>query len=313
MNKILIKPPHLQSGDTIGVVAPAGLFKKELLENGLDKWRRFGMKIKLGSSIFNEHRYLAGTNKERTDDFNRMFNDPEIKAIICVRGGAGSMQLVEGIDWSAARSRPRILMGFSDVTFLLQAWIKETGQVAIHGPMAANPSFISYPERFDNFLLDLLQKPDPNLEISPEFLLAVDPACPKPTAHRPGKAQGRLNGGCLSLLINTLGTPWEIDTTGSVLFIEDTNEPPYRIERMLWHLKLAGKLENICAICFGNLGLAFQQIAEGVEELLGDRQIPILYNLPVGHGRFNLPLPLGIMVEVDSAKRRIKFLEGAVG
>ena len=302
MDRPLIKPPRLRQGDLLGVVAPAGIFERQLLDAGLRKWEALGFRVREGASLHERHRYFAGTDETRAEEFNAMLRDPEVAAIVCARGGYGAMRLAARIDWAAARARPRVFLGFSDISFLHCAFQKEVGQVVFHGPMAANLAFLSQPPERDRFLLDLLMDPDARPTITDPGLRAL----------RPGRAAGPLVGGCLSILHVTLGTRWEVETRGCILLLEDHREPAYRIDRMLTHLKLAGKLDGIAGLALGNLDLPLDEVAPIVDEVLGDAPIPILAGLPVGHGKVNVPLPLGVMAEIDTSAPCLRFLEGAV-
>jgi muramoyltetrapeptide carboxypeptidase len=266
------------------------------------KWEALGFRVREGASLRSRHRYFAGTDDARAADFNAMLRAADVSAIVCARGGYGAMRLAPRIDWDAARARPRVFLGFSDIAFLHCAFLRETGQVVLHAPMAANAAFLNQTPERDRLLLDFLTDPDARPVISDAGAGSL----------RPGRASGPLVGGCLSLVHATLGTPWEIETDGRVLFLEDHREAAYRIDRMLTHLKLAGKLDGIVGLALGDLGIPIAEASSIVGELLGDREVPVVHGLPVGHGPVNLPLALGARVEIDAALPGLGFLEGAV-
>src|SRR5664279_501056 len=229
-----LRPAALVPGDTVGIIAPAGPIERDSLEAGCEWLRQRGYQPFHLPSILDRDLYLAGSTERRLDEFHQMFARPEIKAIICARGGYGCNYLLRGIDLDLVRSNPKIFCGCSDVTTLLTYLSDTARMVTFHGPM-----------------LNVDVRPD---GVNEEAWLA---AMTSGEAYRlefdgdevqtlvAGSAEGMLYGGCLSLLCASLGTPYEIGTRGTVLFLEDLAEPAFRIDRMLMHLKLAGKFDGV--------------------------------------------------------------------
>jgi muramoyltetrapeptide carboxypeptidase len=301
--------PALQPGDTVGVVAPASNVKREALELGCAALRRMGYKPFYLESIFEQDLYFAGTAKRRLREFEQMFEAPEVKAIICARGGYGANYLLQELNTEMIARHPKILAGYSDNTTLLTYIADCTGLVVFHGPMVAK----DFPD-------------DDGVEIS-SWQNAVSglqrwqvPLNPEVTGMRDGSAQGVLYGGCLSMLAASLGTPFEVKTDNKILFIEDFNAKPYQIDRMLMQMKLAGKLDDLRGIIFGEMLDCVQTptqdytLKEVVMRIVGDLGVPVAYGLRSGHvTRQNVTLPLGVKAElgVQGAQVRLEILEPA--
>lgn len=290
--KSLLRPPALSSGDTIGIVAPAGAVDRAEFAAGEARLRELGLKILYSEGIFERDMYFAGDARRRVDELHNMFRAPEVKAILCARGGYGTNHLLPHLDLDLIASHPKIFCGYSDVTTLTTVFLQRIGLVGFHGPMLAK---------------DLAKVDGVHIE---SFLSAVSGtqswglgAAESPPLHplRPGNAEGRLYGGCLSLLVASLGTPYEIETDDAILFIEDLGEWPYRIDRMLMHLKYAGKLDGLRGIIFGEMkdcgppqgaDYTLQQV---ITRALDNLNIPIAFGLRSGHvSAGNITLPIGV-------------------
>lgn len=231
-------PPSLYTGQTIGIAAPAsGNWEQGHLQQSLEGLRRWGFGVKLASVLSGERRgYLAGSDEARAESLNELIRDPEVAAILCLRGGYGSLRLLERIDYAAMRDTPKIFQGFSDITALHVAFGQRSNVVTFHGPTLfglAPPGGNSFNQ--EN-CWKALMVPEP-LGVVP-----ADPSNAYVWAIRDGEGEGELVGGCLTLLCATLGTPFEIDTAGKILMIEDVGCAPYQIDMMLTQLRLAGKL-----------------------------------------------------------------------
>jgi muramoyltetrapeptide carboxypeptidase len=288
-----IYPPALRAGDTVGVIAPAGPIAPDALTAGLAALERRGYQPVHLPSIQEHDRYFAGSVRRRVDELHQMFADPQVKGIVCFRGGYGCNYLLPHLDLELIRSHPKFFCGCSDVTTLLTYFCDTAGMVVFHGPMLQRDA---RPEGVDE-----------------ESWFAA--ALGEPYAHDfgdkvqtlvPGHAEGMLYGGCLSLLCASLGTPYEIQTSGTILFLEDIAEPAYRIDRMLMHLKLAGKLDGVRGIIFGEMldcarGAEGYTLQDVVRRVLGDLGVPVVYGLPSGHvTRHNITIPLGVAAVVDT-------------
>jgi muramoyltetrapeptide carboxypeptidase len=293
----LIIPPFLEPGDTIGIPAPASLYRPDLFEKGLQVLEGWGFRTRLGRRRLRKNRFLAGSDSERAEELIGMFLDPEIKGVICARGGYGTLRLLEGFDYRVIQKNPKLFVGFSDITALLAAFWKKTGLMTFHGPMVTTLTLTASAcrDRLRSILLGGL----------PEAILL-----PPTGKIRGGRADGFLLGGNLTLLTNLLGTPFEPAWDGAILFVEDQGEEPYRLDRLLFHLRLAGVLERISGLLLGQL--SEKKIFKADWDLFRDSfsglDIPIWRGLPIGHGRENLTLPLGAPVELDGDRGRLTFL-----
>jgi muramoyltetrapeptide carboxypeptidase len=304
----MIKPEALRPGDTIGVIAPAGSVDPAELGQGVDRLKGMGFRVVLGESVAKRLRYLAGSDRERAADLNRMFSNPEIAAILCARGGYGTSRIIPYLDQDAIAQHPKIVIGSSDVTLLLNHLRQHFGLVTFHGPMVA-PNFGKQPSSLtDAWFRKIL------VEAQGEGPIAVDGV----KGLRGGQAEGPLVGGCLTMLCSTLGTPYEIQTDGAILLLEDIDEAPYRIDRMLTQLKAASKFKNARGVIFGTMpgcqppSPSAYVLEDVICDVLADQTIPILYGFPTGHGGEQVTLPLGIPVRIDGSTAAVTLLESAV-
>jgi muramoyltetrapeptide carboxypeptidase len=287
-------PPLLAPGDCVGIVAPASYIPREheeCLEQGVNRLRAMGFEIKYSPTLLKrKHLYLAGKDHERAQELMEMFLDPEVKAILCARGGYGAQRIIPYLDPDVIRSHPKVLVGCSDITVLLIYLLKMCSIIPFHGPNVATPQFVEGADEMARALQEALTSAAPIGEI-------------RCTPLRRGTVEGEIIGGCLSSLVTALGTSYEPDLEGKVLFVEDVNEPPYKIDRMLTHLKSVGKLWGVRGIIFGQMpgcdtenGLLHEAILDALKEIEG----PILCGFPSGHGPRNLTIPLGVPVRVHA-------------
>jgi muramoyltetrapeptide carboxypeptidase len=306
----LIKPQALRPGDTIGIVAPASNIKADLLEQGCRELESIGFKTYYRPDIISSFRYFSGSRERRLGEFLEMLRSRDIHAIFCARGGYGSGHLLNGISPDLIRQNAKIINGASDITLLLN-WIERAGVVAFHGPMVAT-SIRQGSDGYDReLLLDLLRGGK-----------AVHFPTNRTTVLRPGRAEGRLTGGCLSLVVSTLGTKSEIDTQDSILVLEDIDAKPYQVDRMVTHLKQSGKLESVRGIVFGEMLNCVQHQDQGyslpevLADLLAEFTFPILFGFPTGHtSQPNVIVPFGIRARLDltsSTSPVFELLEPAV-
>ena len=290
---VRLRPAAMQPGDTVGIIAPAGRIERDALEAGCAWLLRRGDQPFYLPSIFDRELYFAGGAERRLDEFHQMFARPEVRAIICARGGYGCNYLLPGINLSLVRANPKIFCGCSDVTTLLTYLCDAAGIVTFHGPM-----------------LNIDVRPDGVDEES--WLAAMTSGAPYQRDFNSdevetliaGHAEGMLYGGCLSLLCSSLGTPYEVETRGTILFLEDLAEPAFRIDRMLMHLKLAGKFRGVRGVILGEMlncgqrGLQDYTLQQVVQRVLGDLGVPIAYGLKSGHvSRGNITLPFGVVTQ----------------
>lgn len=306
-----IKPKRLCPGDTIGVIAPASPGDLDLSMAGVSWLGEQGFRVRLGMNVDQTLGYLAGSDNQRAADINAMFASPDIDGIVCLRGGYGTMRLLDLVDYDVIRTHPKVFVGYSDITALHLSIGQRTGLVTFHGPMVASDMGKGLSDyTWDYFSRAItISKPlgvvinPPNL-LSPEFIV-------------PGRAQGYLTGGNLSMIVSTLGTPYEIDTCGKILCLEEVGEAPYRIDRMLTQLLLAGKLQAaagiVVAVCEGcdmDDPPDFT-LEEVLRDRLGGLNKPVLYNLHFGHTAKKATLPLGVMTIFDSQIGGLEVIETA--
>lgn len=298
----MIKPKALRKGDTVGIVAPSGNFDKESFEKGIEAIEKMGFKTFWREDIFLRERYMAGDDKRRASELMEMFADERIKAIFSVRGGYGSGRILPLLKKQAIIDNPKIFVGYSDNSFLLNFFVQECSMVSFHGPMVAGDLARGLSPYEEDAFTRLLTSDKPLGELKIEGIEVL----------QRGKAEGMLTGGCLSIIISTMGTRYELDTREKILFLEDTNEPIYRLDRMLTQLRIAGKLERVKGIVFGNIcgNRGEEDFKKMVAETFLNTKAPILYKLPAGHGDCSITLPFGIRIKIDA--NRIEFLEPAV-
>jgi muramoyltetrapeptide carboxypeptidase len=297
-----VKPAALRRGDTVGIVAPASHFKREDFDAGCEALRRMGYTPVYGDSIFDRDLYFAGTVERRARELGEMFAREDVKAILCARGGYGANYLLPRLDVKKLAARPKIFVGYSDITSLL-TYIGSEGVVTFHGPMVAKDFYRTDGIDLGSWQAAVEGKSNWSLEFSADSGVK---------ALAQGSAEGLLYGGCLSMLAESLGTPYEIDTRETILFIEDVGAKPYQIDRMLMHLKLAGKLAGVRGIIFGEMLDCLQAPKQGYT--LGELNIPVAYGLRSGHvsgGNITLPLGVRAALKVDSSGVRLEFLESA--
>jgi muramoyltetrapeptide carboxypeptidase len=307
-----LTPPPLHPGDTVGIVAPASNVKRAELEAGCDALRQAGYHPFYFDSILDQDLYFAGSMERRARELQSMFARDDVKAILCARGGYGANYLLETLDLENIKSHPKIFVGYSDLTALLTYFFDATGLVTFHGPMVAKDW--SHADGVDmaswQAALAGTSPWELNLDADSGVSALVD-----------GAAQGTLYGGCLSLLVASLGTPYEIETAGTILFLEDIAAKPYQIDRMLMQLNLAGKLKDVRGMIFGEMRDCFQTANQGyklqevIQRIVGGLGIPVAYGLRSGHVTAkNITLPIGVSSEltVRDGQVRLKILQASV-
>lgn len=298
------KPRSLSRGGKIGVVAPAGCVDEPRLNSGVEAVRRAGFRVELAQGIGEHKGYLAGDEAERAKALSEFVRRDDISGVFCARGGFGSIQLLPYLDGEEIGREPKIFVGYSDVSILLNWFLQRCGMVTFHGPMVAMELARGLEGRSADFFWGTLLGEKRGWEVEASW------------AIRPGVAEAEMMGGCLSILVTTLGTPYEIDTRGKLLFLEDTGEKPYRIERMLTHLRMAGKLSALAGLVFGNFTDCEPEGERGfreiVEELFHDAPYPVVAGFPAGHGEENLLLPFGAKMALDGSNGTLSLLESPV-
>jgi muramoyltetrapeptide carboxypeptidase len=307
----LVKPPGLRPGARIGIIAPASNVKRAELEAGCDALRRAGYEPFHLDSILDHDLYFAGSIPRRIREMEEMFARDDIQAILCARGGYGANYLLNQLDLSKIKSNPKIFIGYSDITSLLTHFLDNAGLVTFHGPMAAKDWSHENGVDLASWQSALSQTAAWEVKLNDGVVALAD-----------GEAEGTLYGGCLSLLVASLGTPYEIKTAGTVLFVEDIAAKPYQVDRMLMQLKLGGHLKNVRGIVFGEMIDCLQStnqdyiLPEVIARIVGDLNVPVAYGVTSGHvSSANITLPFGVRsaLSVGSGEVRLRILESAVG
>lgn len=310
----IVKPKRLAEGDTVGLVLPASAtFEGEDLVIAREQLELLGFKVVLGAHASDRHGYFAGRDRDRADDLNRMFADDRIAGIVCYTGGWGSPRVLPYLDYDLIARKPKVLIGYSDITALLNAIHQRTGLVTFHGPLGGSTLDAYSVENFRRVLMS----PEP------AGLLASPPKKPADLVDRvnrvlrlhPGKATGRLAGGNLTLLASLMGTPYELDSDGAIVFAEDVREEVYRVDRMLTQLALGGKFERMAGFAFGRC-TDCRATSFSLEDVLRDRfgngPAPAVSGLSFGHIEQKLTIPIGVRATLDADAGTLTVDEGAV-
>jgi muramoyltetrapeptide carboxypeptidase len=301
----------------LGVVAPASpLANRSDVNRARVNLSRLGFALKLGEHVLDQRGYLAGEDAARADDFMRIWCDPDVDAVLCLRGGYGSPRIVDRLDFARIAAQPKVFIGYSDITSLHLAIGRRANLVTFYGPMlrhfvARRSDERTYTERA---LLKAITETEPLGVIEP------DPDDPWVETINGGVVEGELAGGCLSLLTSAVGTIDDLDWRGKIVFLEDVNEEPYTIDGHLVHLLRAGKFEGVAGIVVGEHpgvepGGAFPSslsLEDVIDDLLRPLGVPTIYNLPVGHGGHLATLPLGVRARLDADAKRMEILESGV-
>ncbi len=301
MEQPLIKPHALRPGDTIAIAAPASPFDQKAFEGGISVLKSMGYQVKIPESIFRAQGYLAGSDAQRAELLMNLFADESVKAIVCARGGFGSMKLLPLLDFEAILAKPKILVGFSDITTLLVAIYQQCGIVTFHGPLVTSLGKGS--EKTVSALMDAISLHKP---------LVLTPS--KPVVLNAGQASGPVIGGNLATLTHLMGTPYEPAFEHHLLFLEDRGEALYRVDRMLSQLHLSGRLKGVAGIILGTFEEcgSLEDVYAVVEEAFRHMGIPVLAGFELGHGTENITVPVGLHADLDTDDASLRFREPAV-
>lgn len=315
----LIKPPGLTADSTIAIAAPASGVSRGDVHSAAAMLRNLGFNVKLGEHLTKGFGYLSAPDEQRAEDYMRLVRDPEVDCIMAVRGGYGVMRILPLLDFDVIRANPKIHIGYSDITALVNPIYQHSGLIAFHGPVATS-SFDAY--TLDSFQRTLMQtEPAGEFGESNEFKGSTFTTARSSTIV-PGTAQGRLVGGNLSMVVALMGTRYEIDLEDNILFLEEVNEEPYRVDRMLTQLAISGKLGTCAGVAFGRFtksdvvrggeftpSLSIEQVIRGILEPL---KIPTMYGLAVGHITSKLTIPIGALATLDADAHTMTIDEAAI-
>ena len=298
----MLTPPYLKTGDTIGIIAPSRSTDSVSLRHSIKLFEKEGLNVVFGNNLFNKHNQFAGSDEERAADIMDMYSNTSIKAILCARGGYGSVRTLQHMDLQKIKTNPKWFIGYSDITVFHSA-LHSLGTETIHATMPINITTEAETENF-SLLINILK--------GKKLEYATD----SNTLNIPGKAEGQLIGGNLSVLYSLRGTPADIDTNGKILFIEDIDEYLYHIDRMMMNIRYGGLLQNIKGLIVGGMtdvkdnnipfGLSAEEI---ILKHAADLNIPVCFGFPSGHTPKNLPLILGRTVNLNvDGNVKLKFL-----
>ncbi len=311
-NLQLVKPPALRPGDTVGIVAPASNIKRADLDAGCEALRRAGYIPFYFDSILEQDLYFAGSVDRRARELEEMFERDDVRAIVCARGGYGANYLLKELDLEKIGAHPKVFVGYSDITALLTYFHDAAGLITFHGPMAAK---------------DWAHENGIDLSSWQAAVSGTAPwevpvgASASALAEGEAEAEGVLYGGCLSILVASLGTPYEIKTSGTILFLEDFAAKPYQIDRMLMQLKLGGHFDRVHGIVFGEMLDCIQTANQGytlqdvISRIVGDLGVPVAFGVKSGHvSSGNITLPFGVQAKLTarSGQVSLRILESAV-
>ncbi len=314
----LVKPPRLREGDVLGLVAPARFVGDRFgLDSIMATVRAMGLEPKAAPHLLDREGYLAGSDAARAGDLMAMFTDPKVRGIMSVAGGWGCARILPLLDFDRIAANPKIFAGFSDNTALHLAFAARTGVASIHGP---NASASWPPAAWDSFHALAFEGATPTWRVPEGVGANLSGRGKDLRTFRGGKAQGRLLGGNLTVLTGLVGTPYLPDFTGAVLFIEDTNESEYRIDRMLTQLALAGVFDKVAGVVFGQCtgcrnpdgGYSNFTIYEVLDRQFSALKVPAFQGLQIGHVAAQLSVPVGLPVEIDADAGTMRLLEPAV-
>jgi muramoyltetrapeptide carboxypeptidase len=315
----LLRPPLLNPGATLGVIAPASAPPDpKNVDRAVAVLEKIGYKIKLAPNVHKRWGYLAGADRDRASDLMRMFADKKVDAILCVRGGYGTARLLPLLDYQAIRAHAKIFVGYSDITSLHCAFLTKAGLVSFHGPMLNSDfALAELPDFTVQSFLRTLASADSQEDI------AADYSGKTVKVLRRGIARGQLIGGNIALLCTVVGTPWQPSFKNAVLFLEDIGEAPYRWDRMFTYLSNCGLLQQVGGIAIGlnadcedPQARTAKEYRQTLDEVLRERllplKIPIVTGLPFGHVPMNATLPVGVRAELDANRGTLRLLEAGV-
>jgi muramoyltetrapeptide carboxypeptidase len=314
----VVRPGRLRPGDVVGLCCPAApAYHRETVQITIESMQALGLSVKLSPHFYDRYGYLAGRDAERAADLHALFADPTVSAIMAMHGGYGCARLLPLLDYDLIRQNPKILIGYSDITALLNGIHAQTGLVTMHGPEGA--------ATWNAFTVDHLRQllmlaETPTLQNPALITNGLTQTVDRITTIRPGRARGQLMGGNLTVLCHLVGSPYVPDPTGRILFLEDTHEDIYSIDRMLTHLRLAGILGKAAGIVFGKFtdsrantgGYGSLTLDDVFSDIIAPLGMPAFAGSMIGHITDKFTVPLGINAEIDAAAGTIKLLEPGV-
>lgn len=314
----VIKPPRLKAGDKIAIVAPGSYISEEELQDSIKNLNQLGFETTYSEKVLLQSGYFAGSDKQRAQDLMEKFSDKSVKGIVCARGGYGCSRILPLLDYDVIRSNPKVMIGYSDITALLYGIYQKSGLITFHGPVGTS-SFNDY--SVDNFKRVLMNSEQNSL--FKNSASGEDENVYGVTTIVKGKGKGRLVGGNLSIMVSLVGTEFDVDYSGKIIFIEEVGEEPYRVDRMLTQLIQAGKFDNAAGVMMGifrkcevkeksDLTAKSFNLMEVLQDRLSSLNIPAVYGMSFGHVKDKFTIPFGALAEIDADKQTFALLEKAV-
>jgi len=311
-----IFPKRLKKGNLIGLATPSGtITKKQLLET-VEKLEEFGFRVYYQDSVLSQYGYFAGTDKERADELMHLFTNIDVDAILCVRGGYGSIRILDLLDYNLIQQNPKTLIGYSDITAPLISIYERTGLITFHGPVGIST--------FNNFTVNAIERVLMQPQKHYKYLYERDLNTQQNTEYdiytiTGGKAEGKLIGGNISVIVSMIGSDFEPDFEDKIVYLEEIDEKTYKVDKMLFHLLYATNLKKAAGIAMGVFdgcnkptdGPALS-LKQAISDLLKPLEIPVLYGLPFGHISSKITIPNGIKARLNANKMTLKLLEKAV-
>ena len=317
-NEQIIKPPKLKEGDKLALITPGSYISIEEKEQSIENLKELGFEVEYSDRLMLKNGYFSASDKGRAEDINEMFERKEIKGIVCARGGYGCVRTLPHINYNLVKENPKVLIGYSDVTALLYGIYKKTGLITFHGPVGIS----SYNDFSNKYFKQVLINPVEELELINSFpgnnenIYGLTTICS-------GTASGELVGGNLSIVVSLIGTDYDIDTKGKIIFLEEYIEEPYRVDRMLTQMVQAGKFDQAAGVALGifrkceskkenpSFSNSFT-LMEVLKDRLSNLKIPMVYGMSFGHVKDKFTIPFGIKAELDADNYKLKLLEAAV-
>jgi len=316
-HEVWLRPPALCPGDTIAIVAPSSPIDVEQIQAYSRILEQSGYRVLIPETLSRSQGYLAGTDQQRADEINAMIRNPEVRAIFPARGGYGLTRILDRLDYEALQRDPKIITGYSDITALHLAVARKCRLITFHSPVPMSdlwqgdlPELIYANSNFRRAVFESEYEAG-----QPGYSISAPEDRPAETLVG-GRARGRLTGGNLTLVSSTMGTPYAIDANEAILFLEDVDEAPYRVDRMLSQLRLSGVLDQVSGVILGDFshdqGATREEIQRVLRDYFAEAKVPVIWNFPLGHISTNATLPVGALVELDASQCRLRLLENPV-
>jgi muramoyltetrapeptide carboxypeptidase len=317
-NKQIIKPSKLKEGDKLALITPGSYISIEEKEESIENLMELGFEVEYTDRLMLKNGYFSASDKERADDINEMFERDDIKGIVCARGGYGCARTLPHINYNLIKDNPKVLIGYSDVTALFYGISNKTGLITFHGPVGIS----TYNDFSKKYFKQVLVNPVEELELT-NFSSENNENIYGLTTISSGTASGELVGGNLSIVVSLIGTDYDIDTKGKIIFLEESMEEPYRVDRLLTQMIQSGKFDEATGVSLGvfrkceskkenpSFSNSFT-LMEVLKDRLSDLKIPVVYGMSFGHVKDKFTIPFGIKAELDADNYKLKLLEAAV-